>query len=162
MTRLSARGTYFVKRLNPLALLGVAGLILFSIVSAVSARQRGGKDPELFVFVPFLLCFFGVAYFICRKLVLDLVDAVWDDGDALVIKNRHQEVRIPLSEIMSVGYAGFQNPSRVTLYLRHPSRFGDEIAFATPARVFSFRLPPKIRGLMVRVDEARRGRDFST
>ncbi len=158
MTRLSARGTYFVKRLIPLALFGVAGLILFSIVSA---RQRGGKDPELHVFVPFLLLFFGVAYFIFRKLVLDLVDAVWDDGDALVIKNRHQEVRIPLSEIMSVGYAGFQNPSRVTLYLRHPSRFGDEIAFATPARVFSFRLPPKIRELMVRVDEARRGQDFS-
>jgi hypothetical protein len=159
MTRLSARGTYFVKRLIPLALFGVAGLILFSIVSA---RQRGAKDPELHVFVPFLLVFFGVAYFIFRKLVLDLVDSVWDDGDGLIVKNRHQEVRIPLSEIMSVGYAGFQNPSRVTLYLRHPSRFGDEIAFATPARVFNFRLPPEIHDLMVRVDEARSQRDFSS
>ncbi len=158
MTRLSARGTYFVKRLIPVALFGVAGLILLSIVSA---RQRGGKDLELHVFVPFLLVFFGVAYFILRKLVLDLVDAVWDDGDALVIKNHHQEVRIPLSEIMSVGYAGFQNPSRVTLYLRHPSQFGDEIAFATPARIFNFRLPPEIRELMVRVDQARRRQDFS-
>ena len=32
-------------------------------------------------------------FFIMKKLVFDLVDEVWDDGDTLLVKNRGQEER---------------------------------------------------------------------
>ena len=60
----------------------------------------------------------GFGYFIMKKLVFDLVDEVWDDGDALVVKNRGQEERIALADIKNVSYSPFVNPPRVTLSLR--------------------------------------------
>ena len=36
----------------------------------------------------------GFGYFVMKKLVFDLVDEVWEDGDSLVVKNRGQEGHI--------------------------------------------------------------------
>jgi len=158
MTRLSARSTYFVKRFVPVVWLGFFALI---VAAAVTGAVRGGNPAGLLVIVPFVLVFGGVSFFVFHKLFFELVDSVWDDGSVLVIRNRRKEERIPLGDILSVSYAGFQNPSRVTLYLCRPSIFGDEIAIAMKTRAFSFRLLPQVRDLMVGVDEARRRQDFS-
>ena len=53
----------------------------------------------------------------------DLVDEVWDDGNALLVKNRGQEQRIALADIKNVNYSPFVNPPRVTLSLRRPTAF---------------------------------------
>jgi hypothetical protein len=82
----------------------------------------------------------GSGYFIMQKLVFDLVDEVWDDGDALVVKNRGQEQRIALSEIKNVNYSPFINPPRVTLSLRRPTIFGEQIILA------NVRAPAAARG----------------
>ncbi len=39
----------------------------------------------------------GFGYFFMKNYILNLVDEVWDDGDALVVKNKGREQRIPLS-----------------------------------------------------------------
>ena len=66
--------------------------------------------------------------------VLD-VDEVCDDGDALVVKNRGQEQRIALADIKNVNYSPFVSPPRVTLSLRRPTVFGDQISFCAPVRL---------------------------
>jgi hypothetical protein len=95
-------------------------------------------------------------YVIMKKLVLDLVDEVWDDGSALIVRNKGQDDRIALSNIMNVSYSPSINPPRVTLMLRQPSIFGIEISFSAPVRFMPFTKSPLIEDLIRRVDAARR------
>ena len=60
--------------------------------------------------------------------VWDLVDAVFDYGDYLLVKNRGAENRIMLSNIMNVSSSTFMNPPRITLKLVRPSKLGRERA----------------------------------
>jgi hypothetical protein len=94
-------------------------------------------------------------YFIMKKLVFDLVDEVWDETDALVVRNRGREERIALSDIKNVSYSPFMNPPRVTLSLRRQTVFGDQIAFGAPVHFVPFSTSPIINGLIDRVDLAR-------
>jgi hypothetical protein len=105
--------------------------------------------------MPALMGIFG--YFIMRKLLFDLVDEVLDDGDALVVRNRDQEERIKLPDIINVSYSPFVNPPRVTLLLRNPSLFGTRINFCAPARFNPFSSSPIIDDLIQRIDANRRG-----
>jgi hypothetical protein len=99
---------------------------------------------------------FGI--FIMKKLVLDLVDEVWDEGDSLVVRNRGEEQHIPLSDIRNVNYQSFTSPPRVTLSLRQPNASGDRITFCAPVRLVPFSTSPVIDDLINRVDAARRRR----
>ncbi len=104
------------------------------------------------VIVPIAMIGFG--YFLMQKLVFDLVDEVWDEGAALVVKNRGQEQRIALSEIKNVNYSPFINPPRVTLSLRRPTVFGEQITFCAPVRLVPFSSSPVIADLIERIDRA--------
>ena len=104
--------------------------------------------------MPAIMAVFGV--FLMKKLVFDLVDEVWDDGDSLVVKNGGQEQRIALSDIKNVSYSPFVNPPRVTLSLRRPTVFGDQISFGAPIRFVPFSNSPIIDDLIDRSDRARR------
>jgi len=106
---------------------------------------------------PAVLAVFG--YVIMRKFVFDLVDEVWDAGDELVVRNRNQEERIPLSDVINVSYAPFQNPPRVTLTLRRPCRFGKEVAFSAPISLNPFSRSPIVDELIERIDAERRGKE---
>ena len=100
----------------------------------------------------------GFGYFVMKKLVFDLVDEVWDDGEALLIKNRGQEERVALRDIKNVSYSTVINPPRVTLSVRQPTTFGDQIAFVAPVRLVPFSTSPIIADLIERVDQARQRR----
>jgi hypothetical protein len=80
-----------------------------------------------------------------------------DAGDALVIKFGHDEERVALSDINNVSYSPLVNPPRVTLSLRNPSRFGDQITFCAPATFRPFSASPIIDELIKRIDAARGG-----
>lgn len=152
MIRLNSTATFINKRLFPGVWMGFVLMIALVVISTAVAQRA----PAMLIALPFVALFAGFGYLIMRWFLLDLVDEVWDDGDALLVKNRRHDVRIPLADIMNVGYSGFQNPPRVTLYLRQPTELGSEIAFIPPLRVFTFRMPAEVRELMERVDEARR------
>lgn len=94
-------------------------------------------------------------YFIMKRTVFDLVDEVFDDGDALVIRNRHMEDRIALSNVVNVSYTQFINPPRVTLLLRDPSLFGERVSFCLPVRFNPFAPSPVVYGLIKRIDAKR-------
>ena len=70
------------------------------------------------------------------------------------------EERVPLANIMNVSASVAMNPPRITLRLVRPGKFGAEIAFS-PVRTFTlnpFARNPVAEDLMLRVDQARRGR----
>ncbi len=101
-----------------------------------------------------------VGFVVMKKLVWDLADEVYDGGDFLLVKNRGEEDRVLLSNIMNVSVSTNMNPPRITLRLVAPGRFGDEVSFS-PAS--SFTLNPFARNqiaedLIVRVDKARSAR----
>ncbi len=95
-------------------------------------------------------------YCIMKKMLFDIVDEVWDDGDALIVKNRKLQERIPLTNVMNVSYSPVI-PSRVTLMLRHPGAFGKEVTFWPPMAFGWFCRSPIVDELIERIDAARRG-----
>jgi hypothetical protein len=106
-----------------------------------------------FLIMPIVMMGFG--YFVMKKFIFDLVDEVWDDGDALVVKNGGQTERIALADIKNVNYAPLINPPRVTLSLRRPTIFGDQVTFCAPLRFVPFATSPIINDLIDRIDVAR-------
>jgi hypothetical protein len=155
MRRLSSKTTFFNKRVFPVIWFGFVAL--FVIAGLAASVQKRESPPLEFVIVPILMAVFG--YVIMKQLVLDLMDEVWDAGDALLVMNNKQEDRILLSNIVNVSYVTSMNPPRITLTLRQPCRFGKEITFSPPVGMFAFfSKSPIVTELIERIDATRRGR----
>lgn len=150
MNLISSRWTFFYKRLLPAVWFGF--LAVFSISTIFAATSRGNV-PVQFWFVPILMAGFG--YFLMKNLVFDLADEVWDAGTELVVKNKGQQERVALSEIVNVSYSVVASPQRVTLTLRRPTPFGKEVTFAAPITWIPFAKSPIIEELISRIDVAR-------
>jgi hypothetical protein len=146
MRRISSAWTFFYKRIFPIIWFGF--LVVFVGIGVVKGQGA------VVVFVPIAMIGFG--YFLIQKLVFDLVDEVWDGGDALVVQNGGQEQRVALSDIKNVNYSPLINPPRVTLALRRPTVFGEQITFCAPVRLVPFSPSPVITDLIKRIDRARR------
>jgi hypothetical protein len=113
-TRISSRNTFFMKRVFPLIWFGCVAL---SVLLALSVSRHGSTlIPSVIFIVPVSMLMLG--YVLMRRLVLDLADEVYDEGDALRVRRGGEEERIPLQDIMNISYAGLTNPPRVTLTLR--------------------------------------------
>ena len=82
MRRISSNWTFFYKRIFPVFWFGF--LVLFVGAAVFNMRGTGRFALVPFVIVPAGMFVFGL-YFM-RKFVFDLVDEVWDDGDALLVK----------------------------------------------------------------------------
>jgi hypothetical protein len=149
VTLISSRMTFVSKRVFPVMWFGFLGIF---VLSAVAVRPGHDLQPVVLI-IPVVMAFFG--YFLMKKLVFDLVDEVWDDGAELVVKNRGQVDRIPLSNILNVSYTFVTNPQRVTLTLRNPGLLGKEITFSPPVRLVPFSRSPIVDQLIERVDAAR-------
>lgn len=149
--------TFFYKRIFPVIWFGFLTLLfLVSAVPLLLGGARHGPPPYPLLVVPLIMIGFG--YFIMSKLVFDLVDEVWEDGDSLVVKNRGQEDHIAFGNIKNIDYAELINPPRVTIVTRTPTTFGDKIVFVAPARFFPWLRSPLIDDLIDRVDQARQRR----
>jgi hypothetical protein len=150
MTTISSASTWFHKRLFPAAWFGF--LTLFVVMTTI----EGAAEANLgFILVPVVMAGFG--FIIMKMLVWDLADQVADGGDYLVVRNRGEEDRIPLSNIINVSASTLTNPPRVTLRLAEAGKFGKEITFS-PIRPFSlnpFAKNPIVEDLIIRVDQAR-------
>jgi hypothetical protein len=152
MQRISSRTTFFSKRVFPLIWFG---FLAFIVIAPFLGKKPKGGPPAGFFIVPIFMAAFG--YFLMKKLVFDLADAVFDDGDSLVVRFGSTEERIPLSQIINVSYSYMANPPRVTLTLRTPGSFGKEVSFSPPQRFLPFAKSPIVADLIDRVDAARRG-----
>jgi hypothetical protein len=108
--------------------------------------------------VPFLVVLVlmvTISYPFIKKQVFNLVDEVFDVGDALLVRSNGREERIALGDIKNVNYSPYMSPPQVTLPLRRPTVFGDTIVFCAPARLIPLSSSPIIEKLIDRVDAAR-------
>ena len=155
MRRISSGMTFFYKRIFPIIWFGFLALFMAAPFIAPLIGGSISGSPLVFLLVSVLMMIVG--YFSMKKLVFDLVDEVLDAGNALVIKNRNLEERVALSDIMNVGYSQFMNPPRVTLSLRNPGTFGDQVSFCAPVSLMpTFSTSPIIDELIKRIDAAHR------
>jgi hypothetical protein len=141
---------FITKTIFPVIWFGFLGFFVFDAVMNGAAT----KDP-LFLIVPCVMAVFG--FVMMKKMVWDLVDEVYDDGDSLFIKNRGVEERLPLSNVMNVSASIFMNPPRISLRLVTPGKFGSVVSFSpvTPFSLNPFAKNAVAEDLMVRVDQAR-------
>jgi hypothetical protein len=147
---ISSRMTVVHKRVFPAMWFGF--LAVFAVVGLSTAGDAHG--PGLFILIP--VSFMAtIGFILMKKLIFDLVDEVWDDGSALLIKNGGREVRVELAEIMNISNSAFTNPPRVTLSLRHSTSLGQEISFLPPTPFLPFVRSPVVDDLIRRVDAAR-------
>jgi len=153
MSLISSTLTFYYKRVFPIIWIGgcalIGGLGLYAALS---------KGSGLFPFIVVMPIIFAFGIYFMKKYIFDLVDEVFDDGDALVVKNNGQEQRIALTDITNVSYAAMTSPPRVVLSLRHPTVFGDEVAFCAPVQIMTFSQSTLITDLIKRVERARESR----
>jgi hypothetical protein len=152
MKRISSRWTFFYKRVFPIIWFGFCAVFL--VLPWLGIPMSGRSSPGAFFIAPAVMIVVG--FLIMRKLIFDLVDQVWDDGNTLLIRNRGEEERVALADIKNVNYTPFVSPPRVVLSLRRHTAFGERIAFCAPVRLVPFASSPVIDGLIDRVDAARR------
>jgi hypothetical protein len=149
MRRISTSLTFVNKRIFPGVWFGTLAFFTCMMIPAVFLRG----EPIFILLVPIGMAAFG--YFLMRALVFDLMDAVYLDGDDLVVRNRGDEERIPLARGINVNVTLMMNPERITLTLSEPSKFGSEITFSPPNRWWPFSRHPLAKELMLRAQEAR-------
>ncbi len=150
MRRVSSKATFYYKRIFPILFFGI--LLLVAVVPALTGS--GQPPPLTFLIIPAAMAAF--AYVLMKKLVFDLVDEVWDDGDALIVRNGAREERIALADIKNVSYSVLTNPPRVTLSLRQPSNFGSQVTFCALLRLIPFSTNPIVDELIERIDAGRK------
>src|SRR5579862_1170959 len=153
MRRISSKWTFFYKSVFPIFWFGF--IILFLVVALFVPMRSGQSPPIPALIVPTIM--FVVGFFLMKKFFFDLADEVWEDNDALIVKNRSQEQRIALRDIKNVSYSPMMSPPRGVLSLRRPTVFGGQIAFCAPVRFVPFATSPIIDDLIDRIDAARQG-----
>ena len=159
MQRLSSSKTFFYKRIFPVMWFGfIAVFALIWIFDNGAARAAADPGQWMGLFVPFVMCIVGGL--LLKRLIFNLSDEVWLEGDTLVVKNRGESTRLALGEVINVNSTTMTNPPRITLTLRtESSRLGSEVNFI-PAGMrgpFSaFKANPIATDLIRRIDALRR------
>ena len=151
MRQISSKATFFVKRVYPIIF--VAAVILFFAFPLMFVERA--RIPSMWPLLLGAALALVVGYWAMKNLLFDLVDAVFEDGNALVVKNDGREERVSLSDIAAAGYTSLFNPMRVTLSLRRPTSFGTEIAFLAPVGMLPFVRSADIRALIKKIEAQR-------
>lgn len=132
---------------------GLLGLLFFFLL------MSGAYETA-----PMLLVGVGImaVYGVCSMLTSqqDCVEDVFDCGDHLLVRKSGEEDTVLFSNIINVNFS--KNPqnisAQITLRLASPGKFGKEISFAPPPKIY-MGFPPKSEiadDLLVRAEKARR------
>ncbi len=119
--RLSTDLTLFLKRVFPAGFFG-----FIALMAVLITMTEEGWDLLFFIVISSLLL---VGFVVYRRMLAGLVDAVYDYGDSLVVRNRGQVTRVALADVLRVEASENWNPPRITLVLSKPCSLGHEIAF---------------------------------
>lgn len=149
MKRISSDITRLHKTLFPVLIIGVSIAVLVILV----ADMINKKEVNIFA-IGFMLLAGVYAFSESKKRMTGLVDEVWDDGDAVIIKNGNREARVVLSNIRKVRYGGIGNAHFVTLQLHEACSLGQEISFVPPRKFLQFTRNPAVSDLISRIKKA--------
>lgn len=140
--------TFYFKKLFPSIWFGFLAIFLITSLAGGAAEAS-----IMFLLMPIFMAAFG--FFLFKKLVWDLADEVYDEGEALVFRKDGKEQRVQLKDIINISYAQTNSPERVVLQVRSQGAIGKELAFNPPMRFKPFSKNPIIIELIERVDRAR-------
>lgn len=149
----SSRTTFFYKRVFIVAWLAFVSLFAVIAIVVTVTQQQPWQTVAMAVGIPLGVMIFGWAIF--RVTILDVVDEVWDAGDALVVRNGGEEARIPLADIGRCKASRFVNPERITIEFERATPFGPRIAFLPKIRWVRISLNPLAKELTERANTAR-------
>jgi hypothetical protein len=90
-----------------------------------------------------------------KKLVFNLIDEVYDEGETLLFREKGKEVRVSLADIKNVSYSWRMSPPRVTLSICYMTELGDELTFSPTASFIPLRKNRDIEELIDRIDRAK-------
>jgi len=153
MKKISSRSTFFNKRIFPVIWFVTLGIFILIVLTGGSSHGSLMMPP---IIILLIMVIFG--YFFMKKLVFDLMDEVFDDGiGCLLVRNKDIEEKIDYRSIKNVNYTVMTNPHRVTLSLRTPCKFGNEVSFIPEMSWMPFRKNKDIIELIDKVDKLRRG-----
>jgi hypothetical protein len=96
MRKISSRWTWWHKKAFPVVWFGFLGIFTVAWIPGV-VRQR---VPAPTLLIPLAMMVFG--YVLMRLLIFGLVDEVWLDDDHLIVRNREDEDRFPITNIVNV------------------------------------------------------------
>jgi hypothetical protein len=146
MKRISSGMTLISKKVFP----AVWIVVLVAIIGGGVVEGKGASDPWFFAPPVFMLALGMVVW---RVLVFDLADEVFDMGAFLLVRRGSVEDKIYFANVMNINSSFATNPSRITMRLSKPSKFGGTVAF-TPAAaptVNPFAKNPIVEELIQRV-----------
>ncbi len=149
MQRISSGSIALGKVVFPVIWFGLLGI--FFLIALFGKDAHGNHSLVAIVFPLFMG---AIGFFIMKKSMWGLADEVLDAGDSLIVRIGREQEQIPLANIINVGY----QPSdgyRVTLTLRNPSRFGNQISFYAQQKFRAFGQNPVLAQLTQRIDAAR-------
>src|SRR5215470_724909 len=94
MRRVSSKATVYYKRVFPTLFFGILFLVTLGpeLMAMLAGPRAAQPAPLPFLIFPAAMAAF--TYFIMKRLVFDLVDEVWDDGNSLIVRNAGKEERI--------------------------------------------------------------------
>jgi hypothetical protein len=147
MRQLSSSSTWWHKKAFPMIWFGFLGFMMLIMLPSVLQEQT----PAPIILIPLGLAIFG--FFLLRLLVWPLVDEVYLDSDDVVVRNKGEEDRFPFSNVINVQGSEYTNPERITLNLKQPCLFGDEIKFMPPPRWLAYGKHPLANELIRRIRE---------
>lgn len=140
MRQLSSAWTPWYTKVFPIFFFGFA--VIWSL--GVTLAAVSGEIPlnEIPIFILGMIVMGGFGYAFMRFIVWPIVDKVVLDSDEIVVRNRGQEARFSVSNILNVDSSSRMNPERITLTLREPCVFGKEVVFIPTFRFFPFARHP--------------------
>lgn len=150
MQRISSGSIAFGKVVFPVIWFG---LLAIGFLLALFGKNTHGNHSLVAIVTPLFMA--AVGYFIMKKTMWGMADEVLDAGDSLIVRIGQEQEQIPLANIINVGYQPMTDGSRVTLILRNPSRFGNEISFYALRKFLPYGQNPVITELIQRIDAAR-------
>jgi hypothetical protein len=153
MQRISTPYTFSIKSF-PFVFFGF--LAFFAFLLLINGALQ--KAPMFLVVVVVMAV---IGFYSTKESRRDLVDEVDDWGDYLLVKKHGEENTVLLSNIINVNFStdGGGASARITLTLASPGKFGTEISFAPPPKIYiGFPCRNEIaEDLLARADKARRG-----
>lgn len=112
--------------------------------------STGAREQSIMFFiVPVIMAVGGFLMF--KKMVWDLADEVYDEGDYLLFLKSGVEQRIQLKDIINISYSNMANPERIEVSTRSMG----VLVFCPPMRLNPFSKSPIAVDLINRVDRAR-------
>ena len=142
-----SRPTFFLKKVLPL----IAYSFLTTFLIVLILGTKGVFSKAILVIVHVFMFLF--AHFLTKILFGDLVDEVYDEGEALLIKHKGKGIHVNIKDIVGISYPGIWQPNRMIFFFRNQTDLGLEVSFSPRMSMIPNIVHKDIKKLISRINE---------